>query len=197
MLEGRLHAYEGYALQDITFPVRLLKELGVTHLIITNAAGGMNANYEKGGIVLIQDHINLTGLNPLVGVDDERLGPRFPDMSRAYDEELLVLAEAAADEEGLPVQRGVYAWVLGPSLETAAEYKYMHMIGADLVGMSTVPEVIVGVQCGMRMLGISCITDLCIPESLEPVNIDEIIRTAETAGPKIDHLIKRFIEKVG
>ncbi|RLB77479.1 MAG: purine-nucleoside phosphorylase [Deltaproteobacteria bacterium] len=196
IMDGRFHYYEGYSLEDITFPIRVFKEIGIKNLIITNAAGGMNARYEKGDIVIIEDHINLTGLNPLVGINDERLGIRFPDMSCPYDEKLMELAEESAREEGIPVKRGVYFWVIGPSLETKAEYKVMHSMGADMVGMSTIPEVIVGVQCEMKILGISCITDLCIPEALKPVNIEEIIRTAEIAGPKIDRIIKNFIEKI-
>jgi len=196
VMEGRFHFYEGYTLADVTFPIRVLKALGVKTLIITNAAGGMNVQYEKGDIILINDHINLTGFNPLVGVSDERLGARFPDMSLPYDEKLLEQAEEAAREEGIVTKRGTYLWITGPSLETRAEYKFMNKIGADLVGMSTVPEVIVAVQCELKILGISCVTDLCIPESLQPVNIDEIIKTAEEAGPKIDHIVKRLLERI-
>ncbi|MBU1864356.1 MAG: purine-nucleoside phosphorylase [Candidatus Omnitrophica bacterium] len=196
VMEGRFHFYEGYSLQEITFPIRILKELGVKTLIITNAAGGMNAQYEKGEIVLITDHINSTGFNPLVGIDDDRLGLRFPDMSCPYDEKLIALAEKTAAKEGIKTKRGVYLWVTGPSLETKAEYKFMHSIGADLVGMSTVPEVIVAVQAGLKIVGISCVTDLCIPDNLKPVNIEEIIKTAEMAGPKIDALIKALIKKM-
>ncbi len=196
LFQGRFHFYEGYSLEDVTFPVRVLKMLGADTVIITNAAGGMNATYEKGDIVLIEDHINITGQNPLIGVADDRLGPRFPDMSEPYDTALIELAESAALDEKIPVKRGTYIWVTGPSLETKAEYKFMHNIGADLVGMSTVPEVIVAKQAGLKVLGISCVTDLCIPESLEPVSIEEIIKVAEVAGPKIDHLIKALIEKM-
>ncbi len=196
VLQGRFHYYEGYSLEEVTFPVRVLKELGISSLIITNAAGGMNANYTKGEIVLIEDHINITGQNPLIGAHDERLGSRFPDMSIPYDEGLLKLAEAAAKDEDVHVKRGTYIWVTGPCLETKAEYKLMHSIGADVVGMSTVPEVIVAVQAELKILGISCVTDLCIPESLHPVCIEEIIKVAEEAGPKIDHLVKTFLEKL-
>lgn len=196
VMQGRFHYYEGYTLQEVTFPIRVLKELGVKTLIITNAAGGMNATYEKGDIAVIDDHLNLTGLNPLIGPHDERLGLRFPDMSCPYDPKLKEIMYQAARDEGVALKRGVYYWVMGPCLETPAEYKFMHMSGADLVGMSTVPEVIVAVQCGMRILGLSCVTDLCIPEALQPVDINEIIKTAEEAGPKMDHIIKRFIEKI-
>lgn len=196
IMQGRFHYYEGYSLVDVTYPVRVLKELGVKVLVITNAAGGMNAKYEKGEIVFIQDHINIAQANPLIGINDERLGTRFPDMSEPYDESLIEIAEEAAKEEGIQTKRGTYIWVTGPCLETKAEYTFMHNIGADVVGMSTVPEVIVGVQCGLKMLGISCITDLCIPESLKPVNIEEIIKTAEEAGPKVDHVVRGFIEKL-
>lgn len=196
VMEGRFHYYEGYSLEEVTFPIRVMKELGIKKLIITCATGGMNATYEKGDIVLIADHINLTGLNPLVGVADDRLGCRFPDMCEPYSDALIQLAESAAEEQDLEVKQGTYAWVTGPCLETKAEYKFMHMIGADLVGMSTVPEVIVGVQCELEIVGIACITDLCIPESLQPVDIQEIIKTAEVAGPKIDHIIQRMLEKM-
>ena len=196
IMDGRFHYYEGYSLEEITFPIRVLKEIGVNVLIITNASGGMNVQYEKGDIAIITDHINLTGLNPLVGICDERLGLRFPDMSCPYDEKLIDLAEQSARDEGIETKRGTYFWVTGPSLETKAEYKLMHSLGADMVGMSTIPEVIVGVQSDLRILGISCITDVCIPESLKPVNIEEIIKTAEMTGPKIDRLIKKLIEKV-
>jgi len=196
VLQGRFHFYEGYSLYEVTFPVRVLKEIGITTLIVTNAAGGMNAIYEKGDIVVIDDHINITGLNPLIGVSDERFGARFPDMSVPYDETLKEYAEEAGKDQGLSMKRGTYLWVTGPCLETKAEYKFMHAIGADLVGMSTVPEVIVAVQAGLKILGLSCVTDLCIPESLQPVNIEEIIKTAEEAGPKMDHIIKGLLEKI-
>lgn len=196
VMEGRFHYYEGYSLNDVTFPVRVMKNLGVETLIITNASGGMNIAYEKGSVVLIDDHINLAGVNPLIGVHDKRLGDRFPDMCSPYDESLIKLAYEAAKDSNVELKRGTYAWVSGPCLETKAEYKYMHMIGADLVGMSTVPEVIVGVQAGLKILGISCVTDLCIPSALKPVNIDEIIKVAEQTGPKIDSLIQTFLEKL-
>lgn len=196
VLQGRFHYYEGYSLAEVTFPVRVLKAIGIKNLVITNAAGGMNAEYEKGDIIVIDDHINLTGLNPLIGVSDERLGVRFPDMCQPYDEALKECAERAAREKNIDIKRGVYAWVTGPCLETKAEYTFMHRNGADLVGMSTVPEVIVGVQADLKILGLSCVTDLCIPEALKPVNIEEIIKTAEEAGPKMDHIIKRLLEKL-
>ena len=196
VMEGRFHYYEGYTLEEVTFPIRVMKELGVKKLIITNAAGGMNASYQKGSIILIDDHINLTGLNPLIGVSDERLGCRFPDMCAPYSDSMMKALEVIADEEGIDVTRGVYAWVTGPCLETRAEYKFMNNAGADLVGMSTVPEVIVGVQCELEILGISCVTDLCIPSALHPVNIQEIIKVAEETGPKIDRLIRNYIEQM-
>ncbi len=196
VMQGRFHYYEGYSLQDVTFPIRVLKALGVKNIIITNAAGGMNAKYKKGEIVLIEDQINITGQNPLIGVADDRLGPRFPDMSAPYDQKLMELAEAAAEDEDIVVKRGTYIWVTGPCLETKAEYAFMYNIGADIVGMSTVPEVIVANQVGLKVLGISCVTDLCIPESLQPACIEDIIKTAEAAGPKIDHLIKALIKRI-
>lgn len=194
VMEGRFHYYEGYSLEEVTFPIRVMKELGVEILVITNASGGMNVGYEKGSVVFIEDHLNLTGQNPLIGVSDERLGCRFPDMCEPYSPDLIEKAEKVAVEEGFETARGVYAWVTGPCLETKAEYTFMNNAGADLVGMSTVPEVIVGVQCDLKILGISCVTDMCIPSNLTPVNIQEIVEVAERTGPKIDRIIKRFIE---
>ncbi|MBN1492558.1 MAG: purine-nucleoside phosphorylase [Candidatus Omnitrophica bacterium] len=192
-MEGRFHYYEGYPLNEVTFPVRVMKELGVETLFVTNAAGGMNPGYDKGDIVAITDHINFMGVNPLIGRNDNKLGLRFPDMIEPYSNELITLAEKCAQENGIKLQKGVYIGVTGPCLETRAEYRFMHQIGADVVGMSTVPEVIVAVHAGIKVFGLSCVTDRCIPDELEPVNIEEIIATAQKAGPVMDRLIELMI----
>ncbi len=196
IMDGRFHFYEGYSLEEITFPVRVLRKLGAKILIVSNAAGGLNLNYKKGELVLIEDHINFMGVSPLIGPNDNRLGIRFPDMSQPYSERLLVLAEQAAREKRIPLKRGVYMCVSGPQLETRAEYRFMRQLGADLVGMSTVPEVIVGVHAGFETLGISVVTDLCDPDDLKPINIEEIIRTAGESGPKLDQLVESFVHKL-
>lgn len=196
MMDGRFHYYEGYALEQITFPVRVFKNLGAKILIVSNAAGALNLSYKKGDLVLIEDHINLMGVNPLMGPNDDRLGVRFPDMSEPYSNRLMTIAEKAAHEKRISLKRGVYMGVSGPNLETRAEYRFMRKAGADLVGMSTVPEVIVGVHAGFEILGISVATDLCDPDHLKPVNIEEIIRTAAEAGPKLDQLVESTIQKL-
>jgi purine-nucleoside phosphorylase len=188
-MEGRFHAYEGYSQQRITFPVRVMKALGAELLIVTNACGGMNPNFAAGDVMLIDDHINLMGGNPLLGINDDRLGPRFPDMSRPYDPELIEVALAIARRENFAAHRGVFVSVLGPNLETRAEYRFLRMIGADAVGMSTVPEVIVAVHCQMRVLGCSIVTDLCLPDALEPCDVAQIIATANAAEPKLRKII--------
>ncbi|MBI1852604.1 MAG: purine-nucleoside phosphorylase [Planctomycetes bacterium] len=194
-MEGRFHFYEGYSLEQVTFPVRVLRALGAKFLIVSNAAGGMNPLHRAGDLVLIDDHVNLMGVNPLVGPNDERLGPRFPDMSEPYDRALLELAEQIAIEEGIRAHRGVLVAVTGPSLETRAEYRFLRAIGADVVSMSTVPEVIVAAHAGCRVLGVSVITDRCLPDALKPVDIDEIIEVANTAEPKLARLMKRVIRE--
>jgi len=194
LLEGRYHFYEGYGVDAVTFPVRVMRRLGVELAVFSNAAGGLDPAYRPGDIMLIDDHINLMGVNPLIGPNDDRLGPRFPDMCRPYDPAALEKAEAIARAEGIPVHRGVYAALTGPCLETRAEYRFLRTIGADAVGMSTVPEVIVAVHGGLRAFGISCITDRCIPEELKPVDIREILRTAAVAEPKMRRLVRRLIE---
>ncbi len=194
-MEGRFHFYEGYSLEEVTFPVRVMRELGAKILVVSNAAGGLNLGYRKGEIVLIEDHINFMGVNPLIGPNDERLGPRFPDMSAPYSARLAGLAEEAARETGVPVGRGVYLGLTGPNLETRAEYRMLRNLGADLVGMSTVPEVIAAVHAGMEVLGVSVVTDTCDPDHLEPVDIKEIIKTANEAGPKLDRLLEATIRK--
>ena len=195
VMEGRFHAYEGYSMQEVTFPIRVLAKLGTKVLIVTNAAGGMNLQYKKGQLILIEDHINLMGLNPLIGPNDDKLGPRFPDMCEPYSRKLIQIAEKAAAEKKLNVGRGVYAGVLGPNLETRAEYRFLRTIGADLVGMSTIPEVLVGVHMGMEILAVAVVTDLCDPDHLQPCDIKEIIRVAGEAGPKLDQLIEAIIKK--
>ncbi len=193
LLEGRYHLYEGYSPEEVTFPVRVLKELGVELAIFSNAAGGLNPAYRAGDIMLIDDHINLLGSTPLVGPNDERLGPRFPDMFEPYDRKALLAAEEAARAEGLHVHRGVYAALVGPCLETRAEYRFLRTIGADAVGMSTVPEAIAAAHAGLRSFALSCITDRCVPEELKPVDIEEILRIAAEAEPRISRLVRRLI----
>jgi purine-nucleoside phosphorylase len=195
-MQGRFHLYEGYGLADVTFPVRVLRALGVTTLIVSNACGGMNPLWAPGDLVLLSDHINLLGDNPLVGFNDERLGPRFPDMSDPYDSELRAMARAAALELGLILREGVYAAVPGPSLETRAEYRMLRTLGADVVGMSTVPEIIVAAHSGMRALGIAIITDQCLPDALEPADIGRIIATATQAEPALTRLIKSVVGRL-
>jgi purine-nucleoside phosphorylase len=188
-MEGRFHAYEGYSLQQITFPVRVMKALGAELLIVSNACGGMNPFYRAGDIVVIDDHINLMSDNPLIGINDDRLGPRFPDMCRPYDPLLTERALEIARRANVVAHRGVYVAVTGPNLETRAEYRFLRLIGADVVGMSTVPEVIVAVHAGMRVLGLSIVTDICLPDALQPANIDEIIAVAGQAEPKLERLV--------
>lgn len=188
-MEGRFHAYEGYSHRQITFPVRVMHALGAQTLLVSNACGGMNPAHASGDILVIDDHINLMSDNPLVGVNDDRLGPRFPDMSAPYDPGLVDAALSIASNEGITAHRGVYVAVTGPNLETRAEYRFLRTIGADVVGMSTVPEVIVAVHAGMRVLGLSVITDMCLPETLQPANVDDIIAVAAQAEPKLRTII--------
>ncbi len=195
-MQGRLHFYEGYSSEEITFPVRVMRKLGVNLLIESNAAGGMNPNFKAGDLMIITDHINLIGINPLIGPNDERLGPRFPDMCEPYDKELIELCEKVALEEGIRIHRGVYVGVTGPNLETPAEYRFLRLIGADAVGMSTVPEVIVAKHSGLKVLGISCITDECIPDRLEPVDIRKILKIAKLSEPKMTRLVKKVLEEI-
>lgn len=196
-MEGRFHYYEGWSMRQVTFPVRVMKALGAEILIVTNAAGGMNPQHELGDLVVIEDHINLMPENPLRGVNDERLGPRFPDMSQPYDRELIAIARRSALELGIACHKGVMVAVPGPNLETRAEYRMLRMMGADVVGMSTVPEVIVAAHAGLRTLGFSIVTDLCLPDALEPVNIEKIIAVAGTGGERLGRLIPRVVERLG
>jgi purine-nucleoside phosphorylase len=196
VMEGRFHFYEGYSLQQITLPVRVMKALGCEILVVSNASGGMNPQWKKGDLMLIEDHINLIGDNPLIGANDERLGPRFPDMCNAYDRDLLSLAQRVAMEEKIACHKGVFVAVSGPNLETRAEYRFLRGIGADVVGMSTVPEVIVGVHASLRILGISVITDMCLPDALEPVKIADILATANLAEKQLRVLVRRVVEEL-
>ncbi len=192
-MEGRFHFYEGYSLQQITLPVRVMRALGCQVLIVSNACGGMNPQFDKGDLMVIEDHINLLGDNPLIGKNDDRLGPRFPDMCRAYDPELTKLVQKVALEEKIVCHKGVFVAVSGPNLETRAEYRFLRGIGADVVGMSTVPEVIVGVHCGLRNVGLSVITDMCLPDALEPVVLEDILATAAIAEKKLRSLVRGVV----
>lgn len=195
-MQGRFHFYEGYTMQQVTFPVRVMKFLGVNTLLISNAAGGMNPLFSKGDIMMITDHINLLGDNPLIGPNDDELGPRFPDMSEPYTKELGVLAEKVALEMNIRLQKGVFIAVTGPNLETRAEYRFLRGIGGDVVGMSTVPEVIVAVHQSMRVLGFSIITDECFPDALKPVSLQEVIAVANEAEPKLTAVMKEVVLKL-
>jgi len=195
-MQGRFHYYEGYTMQQIAYPVRVMKKLGVDTLLISNACGGMNPLYRRGDLMLMADHINLLGDNPLIGPNDDELGPRFPDMSEPYSTELTGLAQKIALENNIPVHKGVYVAVPGPNLETRAEYRFLRNIGADVVGMSTVPENIAANHMGMKVLGISIITDECFPETLKPVNVEEIIHTAIEAEPKMTLIMKEVVKKL-
>ena len=195
-MEGRFHFYEGWSLQQVTFPVRVMKALGCHSLIVSNACGGMNPQFAKGDLMIIEDHINLLGDNPLIGPNDERLGDRFPDMCYPYDREYVKLARDLALREGIPTQQGVFVAVSGPNLETRAEYRFLRLIGADAVGMSTVPEVIVAVHSRLKVLGISVITDICLADSLQPVSLAEIVHVANEAEKKMRKLVTRFVEEL-
>ena len=195
-MQGRFHYYEGYSMQRITFPVRVMKFLGAETLLVSNAAGGMNPIFSRGDIMLITDHINLLGDNPLIGSNDDQLGPRFPDMSEPYSKALISLAERIGVESRIHLQKGVFVSVPGPNLETRAEYRFLRGIGADVVGMSTVPEVIVAVHMSMRVLGFSIITDECFPDSLKPAKLEEIVATAMRAEPKLTTVMKEVIHQL-
>jgi len=195
-MQGRFHYYEGYTMQQIVYPVRVMKYLGVKTLLVSNACGGMNPLFRRGDVMIMVDHINLLGDNPLIGKNYEELGPRFPDMSEAYSRELIKLAEEVALENKIRIQKGVYVAVPGPNLETKAEYRFLRGIGADVVGMSTVPENIAANHMGMRVLGVSIVTDECFPESLKPVNVEEIIAAAVEAEPKMTLIMKEVIKRI-
>jgi purine-nucleoside phosphorylase len=195
-MEGRFHLYEGYTAAQVTFPIRVMKELGCRYLFVSNACGGLNPLFRKGDLMVIEDHINLLGHNPLIGPNDERLGTRFPDMIEPYDRALQAIAMQAAIDEKIPVQRGVYAAMTGPNLETRAEYRFLRTIGADVIGMSTVPEVIVAVHCGLRTLGFSIVTDMCLADALKPVSHEEIIAVANEAEIKLRTVVRRVLERL-
>ena len=195
-LSGRFHVYEGYTMREVTFPVRVAKALGINTLVVSNAAGGLNPQFRAGDLMVIEDHINLMGDNPLIGPNDDALGPRFPDMCEPYTKSLIEMAESVALEAKIPLRKGVYLGVSGPCLETRAEYRFMGRIGADAVGMSTVPEVIVAVHAGLRVLGFSAITDECLPDALQPVDIEKIIATANAVEPKLSQIVLRCIESM-
>ena len=195
-MQGRFHRYEGYTLQQIAFPVRVLRQLGARTLVVSNACGGMHPLWGPGDLMLIADHINLLGDNPLVGPNDDRLGPRFPDMSAPYDAGLRAVARAVALEHGITLREGVYVAVPGPNLETRAEYRMLRSLGADVVGMSTVPEVIAAVHLGMRVLGVSIITDQCLPDALAPASVEQIIAVARAAEPKLTTLVRGVLERL-
>lgn len=188
-MEGRIHMYEGYPLKEITLPIRVMKAMGANLLVCSNAVGGLNPYYNKGDIMLIEDQINLMGDNPLIGINDDRLGPRFPDMCEPYSHDLIDRALRIARSQDIVAHKGVLVAVAGPNLETRAEYRFLRMIGGDVVGMSTVPEVIVAVHAGMRVVGFSVITDLCLADALEPANVEEIIAVANAAEPKLTQLV--------
>ncbi len=195
-MQGRFHFYEGYTMKQITFPVRVMKLLGVQTLLISNAAGALHPQFRRGDIMLMTDHINLLGDNPLIGPNDESLGPRFPDMSEPYSKELLASAEAIARDLSISVQKGVYVAMPGPNLETRSEYRFLRTVGADAVGMSTVPEDIVAIHMGMRVFGVSIITDECFPDTLRPVTLEEVIAIANKAEPKMTAIMKELVARM-
>jgi purine-nucleoside phosphorylase len=195
-MEGRFHYYEGYTMEQVTFPIRVMQKMGVETLIVSNACGGMNPGYRRGDLMRIDDHINLIGDNPLRGPNLDELGPRFPDMSEPYDRGLGALADRVALEAGIRLHVGVYVAVAGPNLETRAEYRFLRTIGADVVGMSTVPEVIVARHANMRVLGVSIVTDECFPDALEPVDVETIIRVAGEAEPRMTRVIRDTIARL-
>jgi purine-nucleoside phosphorylase len=193
-MEGRFHLYEGYSVAQVTFPIRVMKEMGCHLLIVSNAAGGLNPMHRKGDLVVIEDHINLMGANPLIGPNDERLGTRFPDLIEPYDKGLQKLALQAALEANIVAHRGVYVAVTGPNLETRAEYRFLRGIGADVVGMSTVPETLVAVHAGLKVLGFSIVTDMCLPDALMPVSHEEIVAVAQEAEIKLRTIVCKVLE---
>lgn len=197
VMRGRVHLYEGYSMQAVTFPVRAMKALGVDTLVITSAVGGLQPLYSDGDLVVVVDHINLMGDNPLIGPNDDSLGPRFPDMSEPYDRALAELAVGAALKEGITLHRGVFAGVAGPNLETRAEYRFLRMVGADVVGMSLVPENLVAVHASMRVLGLCVVTDMCLPDALKAADIERILRAAAGAQPHLNRIVERVLTSIG
>ena len=195
-MQGRFHLYEGYSAQQVAFPVRVMRELGARTLVVSNACGTLHPLWNAGEIMLIADHINLLGTNPLIGPNDDALGPRFPDMSAPYDAGLRAIAREVAAEQRIVLREGVYVAVAGPNLETRAEYRMLRTLGADVVGMSTVPEVIVAVHAQMRVMGLSIITDQCLPDALEPASVETIIATAGRAEPRLTALVRGVLERL-
>lgn len=195
VMQGRVHYYEGYSMEEVTLPVRVMRALGAHSLIMSNAVGGMNPHHRPGDIGVMVDHINLMGGNPLIGPNDERLGPRFPDMSEPYDRGYIALCDELALDLRLPLRHFVYVAVAGPNLETAAEYRFLRQIGADTVGMSSVPENLVAVHSGMKVLGLSVITDACFPDNLHPARVEDILRTASEARPRLEALVTGFLRR--
>jgi purine-nucleoside phosphorylase len=195
-MQGRFHRYEGYSLQQVTFPVRVMRALGAETLVVSNACGGLNPLWAAGDLMLIADHINLLGDSPLIGPNDDRVGPRFPDLSAPYDASLRDAARRVAADRKITLREGVYVAVTGPNLETRAEYRFLRAIGADVVGMSTVPEVLVAIHSGMRVLGLSIITDMCLPDALEPATVERIIAVANKAEPKLTELVRSVLERM-
>lgn len=196
VMQGRFHFYEGYSMQKITFPVRVMKAMGVTHLLISNVAGGLNPLYHEGDIMLMDDHINLLGDNPLRGVNDPDLGCRFVDLSHPYNRDLMDIAEKTARRNDFSVHRGVYAAMTGPSLETRAEYRFLRAIGADVIGMSSIPECIVANQCEMKVFGVTVVSDLCFPDNLKPATLEAIIAVADKAEPKLKAVMKGVVAAI-
>lgn len=196
VMQGRFHYYEGYSMKQITYPIRVMKFLGVKTLLLSNACGGMNPIYRRGDLMIMNDHINLLGDNPLIGKNEDELGPRFPDMSEPYSNRLIKMAEDAALKNGIKVHKGVYVAVSGPNLETRAEYRFLRDIGADVVGMSSIPENIVAVHMGMEVFGLSIVTDECFPDSLKPVVVEEIIEAANKAEPKMTTIMKELVNQL-
>lgn len=192
-MQGRFHYYEGYSMQEVTFPVRVMKGLGIDTIFVTNACGGMNVNFQPGDLMIITDHLNMTGANPLIGHNEVELGPRFPDMSRAYTPQLVELAKNNATKLNIPIQQGVYAGVSGPTYMTPAELIMLRNLGGDAVGMSTVPEVIVASHMQMKVLGISCVTDMAIGEELEPLTHEQVVEVANRTKPKFINLVKELV----
>ncbi len=195
-MSGRFHYYEGYSLEQITFPIRVMRNLGARILIESSASGAMNPQFKKGDVVVITDQINFTGLNPLIGANDDKLGTRFPDMSEPYDRKLIRLTEQVALEEKIALDKAVYIGVTGPNLETAAEYRFFRSIGADIIGMSTVLEVIVAIHAGFKVLGMSCVTDMCLPDELSPTSFEEILASARQAEPKLTKIVLKVIQRI-
>jgi len=196
IMQGRFHLYEGYSPVEVTFPIRVMRELGIKYLMISNASGGMNPTFNPGDIMIIKDHINLTGQNPLIGANEDRWGVRFPDMINAYDKNLIALAESAGKEAGILLQKGVYVGLKGPSLETPAEVRFLKLIGAEAVGFSTVMETIAAVHCQMKVLGLSTITNINDPDRPMPANIEDIIRVATATASKLEIIVQKVAEKI-